>query len=221
MEKYDVKNHLFYDGYGLSKEKLRENRFILILLGIIKKHIFNGKGIVRIIPYFNGKVEEDGGISGIILGEGFHFTCHTFCYKGTVFIDFFGSDDKKAKIAEILQDYFATDDFDMGSKDKEGYFGKHIIVDAEPTSLQNAKLLVQEILDKIHMTPISQLIVRESSSENFDLLQPIAESHISFHRNENGMIVDAFSCKYFDKNEFLRIINENDCTEVQRGLRYK
>ena len=139
MEKYEVKNHLFYDGYNLSEEQLSSYQFIYRLLELINKYVFDNKGKIVMIPYFNGKVRNDGGISAVILGDGFHFTCHTFCYKNTVFIDFYGEDSKKETISEIIFDNFKTDDFDMGSKDKKGNFGKHIIINTKAIDYDVAK----------------------------------------------------------------------------------
>lgn len=222
MEKYNVENHLFYDGYNLEEKELKDPKFVQNVMEMINHYIFSDKGKITLLPYFNGKVKEDGGVSGIILGDGFHFTCHTFCYKNTVFIDYFGDDKKKDDVSNIIFDSFKTDDFDMGSKDVQGNFGKHIIVRPKAISLSEAKGLVRLILKEIDMTPITDLIVSEKSKDYFDILQPIAESHISFHRQNEKMTVDAFSCKYFDVNKFLNLLGENkEYIEVNRGIHYR
>ena len=84
MEKYDVDKHLFYDGYKLDNRLIGNPAFINDLLEAINKYIFNDEGKIQLLPYFDGKVKNDGGVSSVILGNGFHFTCHTFCYKNTV-----------------------------------------------------------------------------------------------------------------------------------------
>jgi len=222
MEKYDVDNHLFYDGYNLDNELIGNPKFIKDLLEKVNKSVFNNTGKVHLFPYFDGKIKRDGGVSGIILGNGFHFTCHTFSYKNTVFVDYFGNNENKNKISKILLDYFNTDDYDMGSKDKIGNFGKHIIINPPIMSLNDAKKLINTILKEIDMTPITDLLVNEYSNNSFDILQPIAESHISFHRNQDEMVVDAFSCKYFDVEKFIKLFeNSLDYIEVNRGLKYQ
>ena len=222
MEKYNVPNHLFYDGYDLNKQQLSNYQFIYNVLALINKYVFNNKGKITMIPYFNGKIKSDGGISGIILGDGFHFTCHTFCYKNTVFIDFYGDDSKKETVSEIIFDSFKTDNFDMGSKDKKGNFGKHIIISTKAISYADALKKVNQILKEIDMTPITNVIVNKNNEDKYDILQPIAESHISFHRNSDTTTVDAFSCKYFDVNKFLSLMGVNDrYIEVNRGLKYQ
>ncbi len=222
MEKYDVENHLFYDGYKIDNKLLSNPIFIQKLLEEINKYIFRGKGKLKLIPYFNGKIKKDGGVSGIILGDGFHFTCHTFSYKNTVFVDYFGDDKRKDDVQEILLDFFDTDDYDMGSKDKKGNFGKHIIVHPTIIQLDEAKELVKLILQKINMTPISELLINEQNESSYDVLQPLAESHISFHRKEEKMVVDAFSCKYFNPETLANILGENqEYIEVNRGIKYR
>lgn len=221
MEKYNVNRHLFYDGYKLDNYLIGNPEFVNYLLKEINKYIFHNEGKLKLIPYFNGKVKEDGGVSGIVLGNERHFTCHTFSYQNTAFVDYFGDDADKEKVKEILLDYFDTDDYDMGSKDKVGNFGKHIIVRPPIISLEEAKKMLQVILKEIEMTPITDVLVNEYENNSFDLLQPIAESHISFHRNQGNMEVDAFSCKYFDVEKFLSIVGVDEYIEVNRGIKYK
>ena len=221
MEKYNVDNHLFYDGYKLDNNVIGNPEYIEGLLRSVNKHVFDNEGSIKLLPYFNGKYKEDEGVSGIILGNNFHFTCHTFSNKNTVFVDYFGVDNKKEKVLELILDYFDTDDYDMGSKDKKGYFGKHIIIHPKPIELKEAKETVKQILKDIDMTPIMDLLVKEYDDNSYDILQPIAESHISFHKNNDNMVVDAFSCKYFDVDKFLSIFGGmEEYTEVNRGLKY-
>ena len=221
MEKYEVKNHLFYDGYDLKEEDLKNPDFIEKFMKMVDEKIFDNKGKITIIPYFNGKVKEDGGVSGIILGDNFHFTCHGFCYKNTVFIDYFGDDSKKEELCKMIFDYFKTDNYDLGSKDVKGNFGKHIIIYPEVINVTMALAKVKQILKEIVMTPIMDSLVNEIDDNNFDVLQPIAESHISFHQHNNNLIVDAFSCKYFDVDKFLSLFNCEEYIEVNRGIKYK
>jgi len=222
MENYNVENHLFYDGYDLNNELLSNPEFVNQLLLLINEYIFDNKGQIKLIPYFNGKVVKDGGVSGVILGDNFHFTCHTFSFKNTVFIDYFGDDRKKSTVKDIILDTFDTNNYDMGSKDVAGNFGKHIILRPKVLELNDAILMVKLILKEIDMTPITELLINRGNNGNFDLLQPIAESHISFHKSKEDMIVDAFSCKYFDVDKFTSLFgNQKDYIEVNRGISYK
>ena len=222
MEKYDIKNRLFYDGYNLDNSLLESKEFMTNLMDEVNQKIFDNKGSILIIPYFNGKIKKDGGYSGIILGNNFHFTCHSFCYKNTVFIDYYGEENQKEKLLNIIFKYFDTKDYDLGSKDKKGNFGKHIIINTKPISLSEAKEMVASILKDISMTPINDLIVNENNDYAFDILQPIAESHISFHEYNDELIIDVFSCKYFSVEKLISLINNYDnMIEVNRGIKYQ
>ena len=222
MEKYNVKNHLFYDGYDLEEEKLADVSFITDFMDSVNNSIFNNEGTITIIPYFNGKVREDGGVSGVILGNNFHFTCHAFCYKHTVFIDYFGDDDKKDSLLNMILNTFKTNNYDLGSKDKEGNFGKHIIIERESITFDEAVNMINKILNGIEMNPISKLLIEKKDNVSFDILQPIAESHISLHQNNDKLVIDTFSCKYFDTDKLMSIVGESKgMIEVKRGIQYK
>ena len=71
--------HFFLDCYEVNEELLASVDNMKYLLTQVNKKYFNGAGNIILIPYFCGKVKADGGISGIILGNNCHFTCHTFC----------------------------------------------------------------------------------------------------------------------------------------------
>ena len=221
MERYNVENHLFYDGYDLDNELLRNPDFVKELLEKINERVFDNQGKIKLIPYFTGKIKRDGGVSGIILGDNFHFTCHTFAFKNTVFVDYFGDDSKKDIVEDLIHQRFNTNNYDMGSKDIKGHFGKHIIFKTEPIFLQDAIRTVKTLLKNINMTPIADLIINEKDNNNFDVVQLIAESHISFHRKGNIMVVDVFSCKYFDVEKVLELFGStSNYIEVNRGLQY-
>lgn len=222
MEKYEVKNHLFYDGYELNEHDLENPLFIEKFMKKVNKELFNNKGKIIIIPYFNGKVKEDGGVSGIILGDNFHFTCHGFCYKNTVFIDYYGDDSKKDELYSMIFNYFKTDNYDLGSKNVKGNFGKHIIINPKVMTSNEAIGKVKLVLKEIVMTPIMDTLINKIDDNNYDILQPIAESHISFHQHDNKITVDAFSCKYFDVDKFMSLFDDcKEYIEVNRGIKYE
>lgn len=220
-------DHFFFDGYSLEEKELANVGKVHLFLENINKYIFKGKGKIVLIPYFNGKIKLDGGVSGVVIGENFHFTCHTFCYKNTMFIDYFGDKKKNDDVQGLILDTFPTEDFDLCKKNQDmvGKFGKHIIVRPQSTiSFDEAKKMVSLILQEIEMTPINGLITSQTSATQFDILQPIAESHIAFHRTKEGLVVDAFSCKYFDEKKLLSLLNETNqenIREIQRGIRFK
>ena len=222
MKSYNIKNHLFFDGYDLNEENLKDITYINVFLQNVNNTIFNSSGNITLIPYFDGKVQLDGGISGIIIGDNFHFTCHTFCFKKTVFIDYFGDENRKEMLLNVILETFKTSNYDLGSKSVIGNFGKHIILSANSIPFSNATKMVNAILNNIEMTPISKLLINKIDDNSFDILQPIAESHISLHQHDNMLIIDVFSCKNFETGKVIHIINGiNSMTEVNRGIQYK
>ena len=218
-----MNEHFFLDGYDIDTCILANEEWMDNLLRKVNKLYFDGKGKVVLIPYFNGKIKEDGGVSGIVLGNNSHFTCHTFCYKNTIFVDYFGDINNFNNIKEKVLDVYSTDDYDL-CKDKnntDGNFGKHIIIkNGSFLSYEESKRLISRILVDIQMTPINEVITNYVDDMHFDLLQPIAESHISIHRNDNIMIIDVFSCKWFDEKKLLKLVNVNTYDKVCRGIKY-
>ena len=122
--------NIFFDGYKIKENKLDNEDIILDFLNILNFKIFDNKGKITIVPYFNGKVRKMGGISATILGDNFHFTCHTFCYLGTVFIDYYGHDINEEILIKMILSYFPTSDYDLckNNNDIKGNFGKQIII---------------------------------------------------------------------------------------------
>lgn len=217
--------HFYFDGYSLDEKTLSSVKNMNLFLENINKLFFKNNGKIVLIPYFEGKIKEDGGISGVVLGENSHFTCHTFCYKNTVFIDYFGDQSVHRSVKNLTLDNYKTDDYDLcvNNETLKGNFGKHIIIIPEKVlNFEKAKKLIYTILDKINMTPIHDLIIRKTSEKQFDILQPIAESHISIHRDNDKMVVDVFSCKYFDEKKLLSLLDETEnYFEINRGVKFR
>ena len=52
----------------------------------------------------------------------------------------------------------------------------------------------------------------------YDILRPIAESHISIHCY-NDCIIDVFSCNNFDEKKIIEILNEiYSIRSIERGI---
>ena len=216
-----VKEHLFYDGYDLDSTKLKDLDYIKEFLNEINSKVFNNIGTINLIPYFNGKIEEDGGISGVIIGKEFHFTCHTFCYKNTVFIDYYGIGFKD-EVFNLINKYFDTKNYDLCDTNMLGNFGKHLIIGSSPVSISEAKDKINQIIESINMTPISEFMLDKEDDYNYDVIKLIAESHISFHQHNDSLIIDVFSCKSFEVNKVLELFsNYTDVRIVGRGALFK
>ena len=213
--------HFFFDGYNIETDVLSSINNMKKITEIINQKYFNNQGKIILIPYFNGKIKEDGGVSGIVLGNNSHFTCHTFCYKNALFIDYYGKDNDTI-LKDILTIY-NTDDYDLcaNNQNQKGNFGKHIIVENSlPMNIDEGISLIKKILIDIDMTPINDIIINKIDNYNFDLIQPIAESHISIHKTNDKTTIDVFSCKYFDEQKLLTILNCKDYIEINRGIKY-
>lgn len=216
--------NIFFDGYNIKADKLDSESKILDFLNMLNIIVFNNKGEITIVPYFNGKVKKMGGISATILGNNFHFTCHTFCFLNTVFIDYYGNDNNKQEIIKIILDYFDTNDYDLCEENYniKGNFGKQIIItyDDKCLEFEYAKYLINKIIKSIEMTPIYTLLTNYKDEENYDLIQLIAESHISIHKKNEHVGIDVFSCKNFNENNIFELL-ENDKYNIKiinRGL---
>ena len=219
-----MNEHFFLDGYDIDTNILANVENMNKLLNDINKLFFDGNGVVVLIPYFNGKIKEDGGVSGIVLGNNSHFTCHTFCFKNTMFVDYFGRVNDFDSVKSLVLDVYSTNDYDLcdDKNNIDGNFGKHIIIkDVNLLSFDDSKKLISNILIDIEMTPINDVIINYVDDKHFDLLQPIAESHISIHRNDNNVVIDAFSCKWFDENKLLKLVNSNTFDKICRGVKYE
>lgn len=218
--------NIFFDGYKIKENKLDNEDIVLDFLSILNSNIFDNKGKITIVPYFNGKVKQMGGISTTILGDNFHFTCHTFCYLGTVFIDYYGNDINEENFIKMILSYFPTSDYDLCKNNNgiKGNFGKQIIINCEERiNFENGKVLINKILESIEMTPIYDLLINYKKEEDFDLLQLIAESHITIHKKEQYVRIDVFSCKDFDERKIFKLLknNRNNLKIVNRGIYFK
>ncbi len=219
-------HHFFYDGYDIDNQILSNIEHINAFLDEINEKLLNNKAKVILIPYFNGKIKQDGGISGTILTERFHFTCHTFCYKNTVFIDCYDKNNIEKELLKIITKYFNTENFDLcrDNYDKKGNFGKHVIIEnTDQMDYNDAINLVNGILDRVEMTSICDMQVDYRDNNNFDILQPIAESHISIHKTEKNVDIDVFSCKSFNENKIIELLDSKpkSILLIPRGIYYK
>lgn len=217
-------NHFYFDGYDIDNELLNDVEHVKNFISEINDVVENGTGKITLMPYFDGKIKRDGGISCCIIADNFHFTCHTFSFKNTVFIDCFGFDNCKEKLLPIILKYYKTDNYDLCTDNiGPGKFGKHIILSSSPISYDEGLEVIKTLLKDIEMTPIHDVITNYKDESHFDLLQPIAESHISIHRNDEEMTVDIFSCKDFDENKVYELFGDSikDSYAVNRGVYYK
>lgn len=160
------------------------------------------------------------GISGIILGNNFHFTCHTFSNRNALFVDLYnGITFDNNNLIHILKKYFKVQKYDLCSNNKIiGEFGKHIIIKTDIIQYEKAIELIDEIIKNIEMHPIHEKIC-SIVKDGYDILRPIAESHVSIHCHNNECIIDVFSCNNFDKEKIFALLHKiYNVEEIERGI---
>ncbi|HBF36610.1 MAG TPA: hypothetical protein DDW50_04750 [Firmicutes bacterium] len=175
-----------------------------------------------ILPYYNGVVPEDCGISAFVFLAGGHFTLHTFSFREAYFVDLFypGSFDSE-KLENLIKGAFPAEKitaYCLERERRESYpakieinetldFGPHLFLDFQnyqgPRSIDDLFDLFDTMPFQIGMTPIIRpYIVRDYIGDErvTSVLTMIAESHISLHYFEksNRAYLDLFSCRFFD-----------------------
>jgi S-adenosylmethionine decarboxylase len=97
---FGFRPHLMLDCYGCSKERLSDVDFINNLLDFFPEKL----GMSKIAPpnvfKYHGAVNDDWGLSGVVLSGGAHISIHTFPDKEYAFIDIFSSEDFDIDVAK-------------------------------------------------------------------------------------------------------------------------
>src|SRR4030043_283465 len=80
--------HFLYDAYNGYRSRLDD----ILLVHEFLEEVLLKLGVKTVmppfvLPYYNGIVPEDCGISAFVFLEGGHFTIHTFSYRGVFFCD--------------------------------------------------------------------------------------------------------------------------------------
>lgn len=171
-----------------------------------------------VLPYYDGLVPEDCGVSAFIFLEGGHFTVHTFSFRQVYFADFVSRRHFDAARLETLLDAVfpcgntVTDTIERQnlrhtSPDVATDFGPHLFLDIDayrgPQTLDGLFALFDQLPQEIGMTPIMRpYVIRDAGHDGRDVLSAmtmIAESHISLHvyPGEERAYFDLFSCRFF------------------------
>jgi S-adenosylmethionine/arginine decarboxylase-like enzyme len=204
-----------------------------------------------VLPYYNGVIPEDCGISAFVFLAGGHFTIHTFSFRESYFVDIVHPAPFDPKRAEsLIMDVFPAErktrqlarrggrgpSFPRTRIDPGRDFGPHLMMDfarlKSIPSLDGLVGLFDHLPHKIGMTPIMRPypIRTEVGGEMVvSIMTMIAESHISLHLfpKQRRAYLDLFSCTFFDTEpvvEELRRSLEGSVTAVQlvsRGPQYK
>ena len=197
----------------------------------VSAELFGGNGRFQVIPCDH---LADPGVSGVFLGLGRHFTCHTFNKRNAAFLDVYGlnNDDSVNRIwnfeteskslQEFVSKYYPSRQMVLveGSEGAPngGRYGKHLYFKCQRMKLSEAIQVVEQLLVVLDMKKLIPLMVEVGPSEEFDLLQTITESHIACHVCGECMDVDIFSCRDFPSGPALGLFPEvREMREYRRG----
>lgn len=204
-----------------------------------------------VLPYYNGVIPEDCGISAFIFLSGGHFTIHTFSFREAFFVDLvtpkpldpslLANRIKSAFPAEIINtDCTARGNQQSSFKkipiDPAVDFGPHVMLDFEqytgPATMDELFTLFDTMPYKIDMTPIMRPYAVKGTyqgEEVISILTMIAESHISLHYfpKQAKAYFDIFSCRFFDYNDVVGKLKQefngqvNSEIYIGRGSKYQ
>jgi len=220
------------DGYGCDVSRCDDLAAVWNFMDSLPDELGLGKTTVPLlIPYYNGLVPDDCGITGIAYTELGHVTLHTFSKKKTLFLDVtspvnFDIDHAKKRV----NDTFKITWSENGSPDRDanpsvlpdmaaGAFGPHLTIDiadydVESFDMQTLYKTLHNLPDQVDMTRImTPNVIQYNLADGEPCMSGIvliAESHISFHlmpERRKGY-VDLFSCKPFDVNKTLQLVRK-------------
>ncbi len=175
-----------------------------------------------VLPYYNGVIPEDCGISGFVFLAGGHFTIHTFSFRESYFVDVFhpGPFDP-ARLEKLVLDVFPAEKRTCTFNPRGGRgrsrrsdvldikkdFGPHLMMDFDRLKsipdLDDLFDLFDHLPHKIGMTPIMRpygVRTRVQGETLISAMTMIAESHISVHifPKRAQAYLDLFSCSFFE-----------------------
>ena len=99
------------------------------------------------------------------------------------------------------------------------YWGYHLILDCSDcnNNIKNKDIIYQFVkqlvnnIDMIaHGEPVIEYLTPNESNSGYSLMQMITTSNITAHfvDSNNSAYIDVFSCKEFDNNVVLEVVNE-------------
>lgn len=213
-----------FDDVKLVQELLEEVPTVLRLSPVMPPFL---------LPYYNGVVAEDCGVSGFVLLAGGHLTLHTFSFRECFFADLVypgAFDTQRAQLtlqttlpcrSVFTQTVERGEGGDMTRSGPHSInpkldFGPHLFVRFSPyegpATMDALFDLFDQLPQRIGMTPIMRPYLVKTKAQNgetyLSAMTMIAESHISLHvfPNSSEAFFDLFSCKFFDTESVLRVL---------------
>ena len=203
-----------------------------------------------VLPYYNGVIPEDCGISSFVFLAGGHVTLHTFSYRGAFFLDMLSPraiDTEKLRL--FIDAAFPSEKHfenyvnrTRGQKparpaiDARRDFGPHLFLDFQdfqgPDTMDAIFTYFDGLPRAVGMTPIIRPYViknRIGGQEIISGMTMIAESHIGLHvfKKSRKAYFDLFSCTFFDTKKVRQTISQKlkgriaHETLISRGSKYK
>lgn len=241
--------HYTADGFNGYRSRFDDIRMIYELLEEIPNKLNLQKAAPPfILPYYNGVIPEDCGISAFIFLTGGHFTIHTFSFRETFFADLVYSEDfDNMSLTKLLATAFPCNAIDTNFVNRENLksyntkispendFGPHYMLNLydmkEKVTMDHLFEQFDSLPSEIGMTPIMRPFTLKSTykkNQVISILTMIAESHISLHYfpETNNCFFDMFSCRFFDEKTVLPKIlklfpaEKYQETLISRGSQY-
>lgn len=230
-----------FDQFALIKELLEEIPVQLGLQPVMPAFL---------LPYYDGVVPQDCGISAFLFVSGGHFTIHTFSFREAFFADLVSYQCFDEGLAEKFirnalpcktNHSYATNR-DEHNHTLQAYahktdFGPHLLMKLSdytgPEDLDTLFVLFDTLPRLINMTPIMRPYVIKGKDDRAgaytSVMTMIAESHLAIHVFLDLKIayIDLFSCSYFNyevvKNKLLEVFTaqEESTTLIARGKGYQ
>jgi S-adenosylmethionine/arginine decarboxylase-like enzyme len=236
-------NHFIMDAFNGYRSRLDDIMLVHEILEEIPLKL--GMKTVMppfVLPYYNGVIPEDCGISAFVFLAGGHFTIHTFSFREAYFVDFFSPASFDAdKLAGLIKGAFPAEritSYTLERERRESYppkiainetldFGPHLFLDFAnyngPKTMDDLFELFDQMPFKIGMTPIIRPYMVKNTIDNqkvTSILTMIAESHISLHYFEesNRAYLDLFSCRFFDYHSVIGKLKQVFQSEVSNEI---
>lgn len=226
-------NHFYYDGFGGYRTRFDDLKLVQEFLEEVPVALGLRPAMPPfLLPYYNGVVPDDCGISSFVfLSEG-HATLHTFSFREAIFFDLLAPScfDSRALRDQLAATFpckaVAVGNVRRGEQEPNSHpfepstdFGPHFFLDLEsytgPATLDGLFAIFDRLPSEIGMTPIMRPYVMrnelESGESVVSAMTMIAESHISIHvfPERQKAFFDLFSCRYFDPQRVLPVIRRS------------
>jgi len=105
--------HLILEAYGCNKEKLADVNAMCKMLDAYPAQLEMTKIMPPYVFTYHGTVEDDWGVSGVVLIAESHISIHTFPDKGFATLDIFSCKDFEVEEAiKFFCEYFEPESFD-------------------------------------------------------------------------------------------------------------